>query len=485
MLRLAATLTLLFAETARGWPWQIDKKSDVSTTVTKPPSGMAKENSLHRSLHKHAFAQTERQQASSSNCGERREYVDVGANDGQSLEAVIALSPRAYTGYVAFEFNPAFGSTLNDQLSKLPGGTLVPAAAWVSEGEIEVKLQTPATGQQRATTRGVVQNMTGSSIVTGGKALNHNSLCAKAKWCSGGVVLKKVPAVDFASWLRTRYCKADFVFVKMDIEGAEFDVMEHVIKSGAVGLIDQIALEWHAHKYPMPEKEKLNKRRAAIEANLTAAGVKMIDWDQFYDSGRWRVSPFPEVEQFNLRHINKRCDFELPDSVPIHERKMNARVAKTVRDDFAKLHVTRYTVYWNIASWLALRDAQGRPLGGEVLELSGASILRKYLTMPGTRFTRGDYPKVDVATLHLSYPPSSFDVVLLDFVLEHGACARYPCTDGVSQMFTAALCVYRTRSCQSLSCHPAMPPCAQAWWATHRYRSWRSVPIPLGTMGLQ
>ena len=225
-----------------------------------------------------------------SACGSRRAFVDVGANDGQSLEAVTRSSSEAYTAYTAFELNPAFAPVLQRRLAKLPQGTLVQAAAWVRDGQIDVDLQIPASRstQELQRTHGVVQNMTGSSLIVRGRPLNPSSKCARASFCSGGARRTSVRSIDLAAWLTARFCTADFVFLKVDVEGAEFELLHHLVRTGAANLIDQLAVEWHAHKFPRDERAQLTARRIAIESQLAAAGVKTVDWAQMYDAGRWQ-----------------------------------------------------------------------------------------------------------------------------------------------------------------------------------------------------
>ena len=76
----------------------------------------------------------------------------------------------------------------------------------------------------------------------------------------------------------------------MDVEGAEFELLQHLVRSGAAGLVDQLAVEWHAHKFPRAERERLKARRVAIESQLAAAGIKSVDWAQMYDAGGWQLS---------------------------------------------------------------------------------------------------------------------------------------------------------------------------------------------------
>lgn len=61
------------------------------------------------------------------------------------------------------------------------------------------------------------------------------------------------PCVDLARLLR-QYRQSDYVVVKMDIEGAEFELLVHLIKENVLGLIDTLAIEYH--KYMSPYKSE-------------------------------------------------------------------------------------------------------------------------------------------------------------------------------------------------------------------------------------
>lgn len=56
-----------------------------------------------------------------------------------------------------------------------------------------------------------------------------------------GIGELEVPCFDFATWLKRR----GPAVVKMDIEGAEYALLEHLIKEDAHRLISELVIEWH------------------------------------------------------------------------------------------------------------------------------------------------------------------------------------------------------------------------------------------------
>jgi hypothetical protein len=77
---------------------------------------------------------------------------------------------------------------------------------------------------------------------------NHPDIKAKAE-----KIKQTKPCVDLARLLR-KYEQDDFVVVKMDIEGAEFELLLHLIKENVLSLIDILAIEYH--KYLSPFKSE-------------------------------------------------------------------------------------------------------------------------------------------------------------------------------------------------------------------------------------
>ena len=130
---------------------------------------------------------------------------------------------------------------------------------------------------------GMLYNMTSSSLLAeSGTPLNRDPNSRRGRRQAGASAhtgVLPVPTVDLAAWLHSRFCPEDDVFVKMDIEGAEFEVLQHLVASGAAALVDSLACEWHTSKRGgKAGRLKALAWQARISKGLARAGVRLTDW---------------------------------------------------------------------------------------------------------------------------------------------------------------------------------------------------------------
>ena len=59
---------------------------------------------------------------------------------------------------------------------------------------------------------------------------------------------QSVQVIDFPTWLATNFKAEDIVVIKMDVEGAEFDILAKMLQTDLVSLIDLLLLECHPAK---------------------------------------------------------------------------------------------------------------------------------------------------------------------------------------------------------------------------------------------
>ena len=60
----------------------------------------------------------------------------------------------------------------------------------------------------------------------------------------------EVESIDFDAWMKDNIQEDDYVVISMDIEGTEYDVLNKMISSGSINLIDELYLEFHKKKVP-------------------------------------------------------------------------------------------------------------------------------------------------------------------------------------------------------------------------------------------
>ena len=69
----------------------------------------------------------------------------------------------------------------------------------------------------------------------------------------------------------------DFVVVKMDIEGAEYEGIPHMVEMGVWAVLDCILIEWHAGL--LKDGAAMEEKVKAAKDVLLAKGVKMPSYD--------------------------------------------------------------------------------------------------------------------------------------------------------------------------------------------------------------
>ncbi|KAG0237099.1 hypothetical protein BGW41_000267 [Actinomortierella wolfii] len=89
--------------------------------------------------------------------------------------------------------------------------------------------------------------------------------------------------INIATWLLRNTLPRDFVVVKMDIEGAEYEVVPHLAEMQAGAVIDHLLIEWHGIDVTGvtdPEQARLiDERTKAAIARLEQMGVNMPKYD--------------------------------------------------------------------------------------------------------------------------------------------------------------------------------------------------------------
>jgi FkbM family methyltransferase len=100
-----------------------------------------------------------------------------------------------------------------------------------------------------------------------------------------GSEVNEIVGFDFAEWLKNTVSEKDFVVMKMDVEGTEFDLIPRLFETGAICLIDEIFLECHYNRWQRccpgersPKYEKTYDQCLELFASLRQSGVLVHQW---------------------------------------------------------------------------------------------------------------------------------------------------------------------------------------------------------------
>jgi FkbM family methyltransferase len=85
----------------------------------------------------------------------------------------------------------------------------------------------------------------------------------------------QVETIDLSNWIKTTFDKTDFIMLKLDVEGSEYEILQKMLDDNTLDYINVLAIEYHWHKCGVSEEEH---NRIVKEV---AAKVKYINdtWD--------------------------------------------------------------------------------------------------------------------------------------------------------------------------------------------------------------
>jgi FkbM family methyltransferase len=84
----------------------------------------------------------------------------------------------------------------------------------------------------------------------------------------------KVRTIDLSRWLRKNTSMFDYVILKLDVEGAEYDVLENMIRDRTIRRINHLFVEWHWDKIGVP----YDRHQTLVHA-LRRQRVPIFEWD--------------------------------------------------------------------------------------------------------------------------------------------------------------------------------------------------------------
>jgi FkbM family methyltransferase len=179
----------------------------------------------------------------------RKIFVDCGSNTCKVLAERIERGSE--TEFFAFEPQPELVSCAEEVRRGHPE---VPIhfsnkAVWVLDGTMDFYLATEWGPNHRG----------GSTLLAG-----HVKNAAKVDYSRPIAV----GCIDFSRWIRRNFSRRDHLVVKMDIEGAEYPVLEKMIADGTIDYINELIVEFHWQMNENMSQERHDALRTALDQRV-------------------------------------------------------------------------------------------------------------------------------------------------------------------------------------------------------------------------
>jgi len=162
----------------------------------------------------------------------RKIFIDAGAHEGCSVRKFRKEYDKKNEYFIySFEIEPKFTNSFNN----IPNHMFINKAVWIENGKKEFY-------------RSKEWLQAGSTLIKkkkSGKLDKNNPIL--------------VDTIDFSEWVLKTLSKDDYIILKMDIEGAEYNIIPKMMKDGSFDYINKLWIEWHwkKMKYPKERHDKL------------------------------------------------------------------------------------------------------------------------------------------------------------------------------------------------------------------------------------
>lgn len=192
----------------------------------------------------------------------RKIFLDCGGNLGRAVRAFLKTYKDA-TEYEIFSFEPQvrlnkfYEGLLSDRIH------LINKAVWTHDGKVEFHY---------------TKNVKGSTIFT------------DYATDEGIVKTARVLCIDFSAWVMRKFNPDDYIILKMNIEGAEYPVLEKMTTDGSLHYINELYVSPHVKKI-----DSITAQRAkALIKRVEGFGIHLV-WPPPWGVVRPKQYPFDQI----------------------------------------------------------------------------------------------------------------------------------------------------------------------------------------------
>ena len=199
----------------------------------------------------------------------KRIFIDCGTNLCQGLNSISQINNIDKTWSVySFEANPHTFSKIDK--TKFEHVTFLNKAVWTENCKRNLNIEV-VPGKLDDYHNQFLINKEESNLMVGG---GTNIMDDNFQYPNLNNYIKNseiVDCIDLSEFIKT-FNKDDYIILKLDVEGAEYPILEKMIENNTISYIDELYIEWHNHML----KDKFNQDY--IVENIYKNNIKLHNW---------------------------------------------------------------------------------------------------------------------------------------------------------------------------------------------------------------
>jgi len=193
---------------------------------------------------------------------QRHIFIDAGADDGKVFHAFKVMSGYLDDKWEIFAIEP--NPNIVDHIPRFPNLTIVQKAIWTRDGTIDFYLD---------------------------MAVNRSSAGSLFEEDTFEPKLITVESIDFSQWIKRNFTRDDYIILNMDIEEAEYDVLEKMIEEKTIQYIDRLFVEFnYDHRESnLIRKQKILKDMRKMDVSVEASSLWDIMMRIYFGVEEWNA----------------------------------------------------------------------------------------------------------------------------------------------------------------------------------------------------
>lgn len=187
-------------------------------------------------------------------------FIDCGTNLGQGFEYFQKYFPLQAYDAVLIEPNPNCVKVVREKYGAHKKIDILQKAVWIEDAKLKFF--------------GLVEDQRGETSSGASVVEAHNS----AMYVANKEASIEVQGFSFGDFLNLKSKEYDVIIVKLDIESAEYTVLEAIINNGSISNINHIFVEFHSQYFDAKDKQQYLDKEQLLISKMKAMQVGVSIW---------------------------------------------------------------------------------------------------------------------------------------------------------------------------------------------------------------